>query len=109
MSFMMTNAPQMAFAETVQSSAMIPTSSVVAALTEAEAKTRINNFLQRDDVKAQLVARGLTVEEASLRVASLSKVEMNNLVSQMDQARAGGDILITILVIILIIFLIQRI
>lgn len=108
MSAVLTNAPQMAFAEAASNLKMVPTTQIVMELSQAEAEARVNDFLKRDDVRQELMARGVSADEAGLRLASLSKTELNNLATQMEQARAGGDILLTILVVILIIFLIQR-
>ncbi|MBC7457227.1 MAG: PA2779 family protein [Bdellovibrionaceae bacterium] len=109
LSVLMTHIPDVALAETAAANSMIPTSVVLADLNAADTKFNVENFLKRDDVQKQLMANGISATEATARVAALSPAEMKNLALQMEQARAGGDILITILVIILIIFLIQRI
>ena len=109
MALIMTSIPHLAVAEMTHPLKMIPTNQVVFELSRTEAQTKIDNFLQQENVRQQLLARGVSIEEAHIRLASLSTTEMNTLVSQMNEARAGGDILVTILVIVLIIFLIQRI
>ena len=88
---------------------MIATQAVVDELSKSEALNRVNNFLTRADVQKLLMERGLSAEEASLRVASLSETELNQLSGQIEKAKAGGDILVTILLVVLIIFLIKRI
>lgn len=103
-SIFLTNIPQLVSAQT-----MISTHSIVAELSQAEAQAQVDNFLKRDDVQKQLMTYGVSAEEAALRVATLSKAEMNQLVLQMNEARAGGDILYVILVVVLIIFLVKRI
>lgn len=109
LSALMTHIPDVALAEAASTHSMISTSAIVSDLNAAEAKANVDNFLKRDDVRKQLMANGISADEATTRVAALSPAEMKNLSSQMEQARAGGDILITILVVILIIFLVQRI
>lgn len=109
LSALMTHIPDVALAEVATSTSMIPTSAIVSDMNAAEAKANVDNFLKRDDVRQQLMANGISADEAATRVAALSPAEMKNLSSQMEQARAGGDILVTILVVVLIIFLIQRI
>ena len=109
LSALMTHIPDVALAETAVATSMIPTSAVVSDMNAAEAKANVDNFLKRDDVRQQLMANGISADEAATRVAALSPTEMKNLSSQMEQARAGGDLLVTILVVVLIIFLIQRI
>lgn len=88
---------------------MIPTTVVVSELSRADAQAKVEDLLKQEDVKKQLTANGVSVEEATQRLASLSEAEMKNLAGQIDQARAGGDILFTILIVVLIIFLIKRI
>jgi hypothetical protein len=109
LSALMTHIPDVALAETAAARSMIPTSAVVSDLNAADAKANVDHLLKRDDVRQQLMANGISADEAATRLAALSPAEMKNLSSQLDQARAGGDILITILVIILIVFLVQRI
>lgn len=108
---LLTNIPHLVFAETIKKStgSMIPASEVVEELTRAQALANVEQFLQHSEVQKQLMARGLSEKEVQLRVASLSETELRQLSKQMDQARAGGDILIAILVVVLIIFLIKRI
>jgi|JI10StandDraft_1071094.scaffolds.fasta_scaffold08078_10 hypothetical protein len=107
--------PNMAFAANVQKE-MVSASSVlnemnVVALpaNRQQQEKEIRAFLQNDDVKAQLQAKGVSAEEMTSRLASLSDQEMNSMSTQIQQARAGGDLLIAILVIVLIIYFIKRI
>lgn len=104
MSVFISNVPS-----TVLADGMISTSTVVADLTRAEAQNNVESLLQRDDVREELQKRGLEPSEISARLASLSAEEMRQLSGQLNEARAGGDILVTILVVVLIIFLIKRI
>ena len=85
---------------------MITTQQVVNDLS-AE-KSTITVFMQRDDVKQQLVKLGVTAEEANNRIASLSEAEVQEFSAQINQVQAGG-FLVAILVIILIIFVVVRI
>ncbi len=105
---LLSNIPHVAIAEAAKGQ-MISTAVVVEELTRAEAQANVDTFLNRDDVRQQLVAKGLSENEVKLRIASLSETELKQLSKQMDEARAGGDILIAILVVVLIIFLIKRI
>ncbi|MDZ4084920.1 MAG: PA2779 family protein [Bdellovibrionales bacterium] len=111
MALIFSNAPQVVLAEAAQlvPNQMIPTSTLIEELTKEQARENISEFLNHSEVERQLLARGLTKEEATSRLAALSKSELNLIASQIDQAKAGGDILITILVVVLIIFLIKRI
>lgn len=88
---------------------MISTQELAQSLSGDEARKELNDLLSRTDVRSELVARGLQPEEVSARLASLSETEIQQLSKDIQQARAGGDILVTILIVVLIIFLIKRI
>lgn len=107
MALMMSNLPQLAAAETLP--ALIPTSVVVGELSRQQAEQNLQDLLSKDEVRDQLVKNGVSPDEASQRIASLSDVELKQLHTQVEQARAGGDILFTILIVVLIIFLVKRI
>lgn len=105
MCFVLSNIPAIA----VANQAMISTQAVVAELDRAQTEQKISEYLSRTEVKEELMKRGVSAEEVSSRLASLSETELRALSSQVEQARAGGDILVTILIVVLIIFLIKRI
>lgn len=102
--------PNVAFAEVAMDHAqqMVPTSVVVEEFNRQQTEEKVLNFLNKDEVQKKLVAQGLNADEAKLRVASLSNQELQSLSKQIDQAQYGGDILVAILLVVLIIFLIKR-
>lgn len=104
MSLLISNVPANVFA-----GGMISTASIVQELNRNQAQAKVDEFLQQNVVREELAKRGVSADEISSRLASLSTEEMRQLSKQMDEARAGGDILITILLVVLIIFLIKRI
>lgn len=104
MCLLISNIPAIA----VANQAMISTNVVVAELDRAQTEQKINDYLTRSDVRTALMERGVSPNEVSSRLASLSESELRSLSMQVEQARAGGDILVTILIVVLIIFLIKR-
>lgn len=106
MALIFSSMPQLVLAESAQTFNMISTSDVVSEMT---LNSEVEELLNNSEVQKQLVANGLTQEEATKRLAALSPAEMNQLSLQIQEARAGGDILFTILIVVLIIFLVQRI
>ena len=74
----------------------------VAASAERE---RIATFLQRDDVRQQLQARGVSAKDVEARVAALTDEEAARLATHMDGMAAGGDALGVILVVFLVLLL----
>lgn len=87
---------------------MISTLEMVNQVDRAEAEADLKNLVSSDEVKDVLLDYGLTSSEVESRIAGLSDVELNNLHSEIEQAKKGG-ILVTILVVLLIIFIAQRI
>lgn len=110
MSLMISNIPHIAMAEVAQG--MIPTSAVVEEMSRAQARARVQSYLDRADLQQALKKQGIPLHEVEARVASLSDHELRDLATQMDKAQYGGDVggvLIVVLLVVLIIFLIKRI
>lgn len=102
--------PQIVFAE-VQGE-MIATTAVVESLTRTQAEERVRGHLQRQDLQNELLKLGLSPDEVSSRLASLSTSELNRMADQMDEARYGGDlfgVLVLVLLVVLIVYLVKRI
>ncbi|KPV40421.1 hypothetical protein AN478_06405 [Thiohalorhabdus denitrificans] len=57
---------------------------------EAE-RARVQSFLERDDVRQQLERLGVSAEEASKRVDSLTDAEVRQVAGALDREPAGGD------------------
>ena len=85
---------------------MIGTEAVVNAAQTQQYRERLLTALNRDDVQAQLLARGVEPAQVQARVDSLTDEEMQTLATNMDQLPAGGDSLIGALVFIFIVLLI---
>lgn len=67
-------------------------------------RTQISAFLNRADVQAQLVARGVNTTDAAARVSGLSASEIGSLAAQIDALPAGEGALET-LVFVLVVFM----
>lgn len=111
MSVLISNIPNTVMADVLLNSTndMISTKSVLFEINRETAENEIRNYLQQAEVQKVLIRQGISAEETSVRLASLSQREINQLYDQVKEARAGGDILITIILVLLIIFLFQRI
>ena len=104
--------PQVFAAQAIEKKAeatMVSTQDWVNDQTKEELAANILQVLDRDYVRKKLVASGISPDEAKTRVASLNYQDLQNMNAQIEQARYGGDILIAILVIVLIIYLVKRI
>lgn len=71
---------------------MIATQELTQAQSQAD-RARIVNFMEREDVRNQMVAMGVDGNMARERVASLSDEEVARIAGKLDQMPAGGDIL----------------
>lgn len=115
MAFIMSSVPNVVLADKLSSSSveMIPSSVVLHEISRAEgrleAEAEVRSFLQKSEVQSELAKQGLSAHEISARLASLSEQELQQLHGQVKEARAGGDLLVTVFLVVLIIYFIQRI
>jgi hypothetical protein len=68
---------------------------------------QVQGFLARADVKQQLEAWGVAPDQADARVAKLSDSELQQLAMNIDQQPAGGDVLIILGVVFLILIVLE--
>ncbi len=113
LSVMLSNVPQVFAAEQAQAEQMISTTAWVSEQNREQAITKIQTFLDRNDVGQQLAKSGYSATEVKDRMASLSDIEVQNLSAEVDNAYYGGDgvggILIVVVLVLLIIYLFKRI
>ena len=65
-------------------------------------RARINAFIDREDVLAQLQKQGVTAGEAKARVNALTDDEAHKIAGKLDQLPAGGDVVGIILILVFI-------
>jgi hypothetical protein len=58
---------------------------------DGQARARIAAFLDRDDVRGQLEALGVSPEEARARIGSLTDEEIARIDGRLSELPAGGD------------------
>lgn len=71
--------------------AMIGTEAVLNEMRSQQERERLRGFLEREDVRTEMVARGIDPVEAQARVDSLTDAEIAYLADRLDQLPAGGD------------------
>jgi hypothetical protein len=84
---------------------MIGTEAVVNAAQAQQDRERLRQVLNRDDVKAELLARGVDPSQVQARIDSLTDQEVQSLSGKIDQLPAGGDglgLLVFIFIVLLI-------
>ncbi len=113
LSIMLSNVPQIFAAEQAQSEQMISTMTWVGEQNREQTLEKVQAFLSRSDIGAQLAQTGYSASEVKARMASLSDAELQHLSAEMDKATYGGDgvggILIVVVLVLLIIYLAKRI
>jgi hypothetical protein len=78
--------------------------STEAAAAHAE-RARVSSFLDREDVRAQLQAHGVSATDVKARVAAMTDDEARQLAGQIDSLPAGGDILGVLLTVFLVLLI----
>lgn len=73
----------------VARAALIGTDQVIGAAAAASERDRVRAFLEREDVRAQLVMLGIDPSEAAARVASLSDEEVRQISGHLGQLPSG--------------------
>jgi hypothetical protein len=71
----------------------------------ADTRAQLLAALERADVAAVLVERGVSLQQARLRVAALTDAEAARLAAQIDRAPAGASELVGTLVIVFMVLL----
>ena len=85
---------------------MVTTDQVIEQVNPPEDRTRVMDFMLRDDVQQQLTILGVDPEEAARRVASLSDEEIQQIAGRLEEMPAGEGGVGPIVGAILIIFLV---
>lgn len=86
---------------------MIGTEQLLAAEARASDLARVQDFLAREDVRAQLEAWDVPAALATERVAALSDAELQTLVQNLDAEPAGGDAIGVIGVVFLVLLILE--
>lgn len=86
--------------------AMVNTAEILKQTQNNPGKNLINVFIDRSDVRNQLAAWGVSVEEAKAMVDRLSDREIEELAARIDQLPAGGSDFGVVIGTVLVIFLV---
>ncbi|MFC1881380.1 PA2779 family protein [Thermodesulfobacteriota bacterium] len=86
--------------------AMIGTETVMEASQGQEARTRIKQLIEREDVRQALINQGIDPREAGARIDSLSDAEAIRVGDKLDQLPAGSGAFEVFLIVSLIAFII---
>ena len=85
----------------IAQAALVPTERLLGDQRDAEhaelERRKVDAFLQRQDVRDQMIAFGVDPEEAQARVASLSDAEIREVAGQIDRLPAGQGFLVALI------------
>jgi hypothetical protein len=73
----------------VANAEMVTTDKVIEQYNSTEDRTRVMDFMLREDVQQQMTVLGVDPEEAARRVASLSDEEIQQIAGRLDEMPAG--------------------
>ncbi len=85
---------------------MVGTDEVLSSSQATGGREKVQDFLQRDDVRVALQARGVDPQAASDRVKALSDAEVAQLAEQIDRAPAAGTDVLGFMLVIFVVLLI---
>ncbi|MDO8313295.1 MAG: PA2779 family protein [Sideroxyarcus sp.] len=84
---------------------MVDTDKTVDHTLAVQGRAKIMALIDREDIRSQLQAKGVTAEQAKSRVSALTDEEALQISGKLDQLPAGGEILgvlLTIFIVLLI-------
>ena len=82
--------------------ALVTNELVIAQAQQHSAKVQLLQTVNRDDVREQLLAMGVSQEDITSRIDLMTHEEIAQLNQQIDELPAGGDLLGVILVIFIV-------
>lgn len=86
--------------------ALVTTNEIIKQTENDLAREKVNLFLERADVRQQMINLGVDPDLARMRVASLTDQEITQIADQIDELPAGGGLIETLLIVGLVIFVV---
>jgi len=91
----------------ISAAAMIGAEILATQSLRADTEVRVQALLSRDDVQSQLIAWGVDVEKARSRANAMSDAELQRVASALDQQPAGGDIIVLVGVVFVVLLVLE--
>lgn len=84
---------------------MVATDQTLSHQVVAQDRAKINAFIDREDLLAQLQKQGVTASEAKARMYALTDEDAHNIAGKLDQLPAGGDIIGALLFVFIVLLI----
>lgn len=86
---------------------IVGTADAVAAVQQQDHRGAVQDVLARADVREQMVALGVDPSEVDSRIAALTDAEVATLATRLDGAPAGGDALVVIGIVFVVLMILE--
>lgn len=86
---------------------IVGTADAVAAVQQQDHRGMVQGVLARADVREQLVGLGVDPAEVDARIAALTDAEVATLASRIEGAPAGGDALVVIGIVFVVLMILE--
>ncbi len=93
----------------ISAASMIGTETLASQSLRADTQARVQTLLSREDVQSKLVGWGVDVEKAKSRANAMSDAELQRVAYALDQQPAGGEIVVIIGVIFVVLLILELI
>lgn len=86
---------------------MIPTKAFIESTSQDDTKSRITNMLAREDVRSELIGRGVDPNEVTKRLSTLTAAELATIRRNIDEMPAGAGALEVIGIVFLVLLILE--
>ena len=86
---------------------IVGTADAVAAVQQQDHRGAVQSVLARADVREQMVTLGVDPAEVDARIAALTDAEVATLANRIDGAPAGGDALVVIGIVFVVLMILE--
>lgn len=86
--------------------ALVTTDEIIAGMSAGEDRARVQDFLERADVRRHMIDLGVDPDEAAQRIAGMSDEDIRAIAGRLDEAPAGQSAVGVLIGAALIVFLV---
>lgn len=86
---------------------VVGTADAIASTQSQDDLATVRGVLARDDVRERMVALGVNPAEVDGRLAALTPAELATLAQKLEQAPAGGDVLVVVGIVFVVLMILE--